>query len=69
VPARRAEPLRSAIPSLVFDCTIADAEHNDLYERPEFWSALGRAVQRIVGSDPKEALVGGRQKTPSEVRG
>jgi hypothetical protein len=47
VPARRSEPLRSAIPNLVFDCTIADAEHNDLYDRADFWSALGSAVQIV----------------------
>jgi pimeloyl-ACP methyl ester carboxylesterase len=47
VPRRRSEPLRSAIPNLVFDRTIADAEHNDLYDRADFWSALGSAVQIV----------------------
>ena len=51
VPARRSGPLRAAIPNLVFDCTIADAEHNDLYNRPEFWSALDRAVEAVVRSE------------------
>jgi uncharacterized protein len=47
VPGRRTEPLRSAARNLVFDCTIAEAEHNDLYDRSEFWSALGSAVQQV----------------------
>ena len=50
VPARRSGPLRAATPNLVFDCTIADAEHNDLYYRPEFWSALDSAVRKVVAA-------------------
>lgn len=50
IPASRSEPLRSAARNLVFDCIIPDAEHNDLYERPEFWDALGGAVQQVLGS-------------------
>ena len=45
VPARRSEPLRSAIPNLVLDRTIADAGHNDLYQHPAFVAAMREAVE------------------------
>ncbi|MEE1656336.1 alpha/beta hydrolase [Microvirga sp. CF3062] len=44
VPARRSESLRSAIPNLVLDRTIADAGHNDLYQHPAFMAAIREAV-------------------------
>lgn len=44
VPPRRTEPLRSAIPNLVLDRTIADAGHNDLYQHPAFAAAMREAV-------------------------
>jgi uncharacterized protein len=44
VPARRSEPLRSAIPNLVLDRTIADVGHNDLYQHPAFAAAVREAV-------------------------
>lgn len=44
VPARRSEPLRSAIPNLVLDRTIAEAGHNDLYVHPAFVAAMREAV-------------------------
>jgi pimeloyl-ACP methyl ester carboxylesterase len=44
VPARRSEPLRSAIPNLVLDRTIADAGHNDLYQHPAFAAAMREAA-------------------------
>jgi uncharacterized protein len=47
VPLRRSEPLRLAIPKLIFDRTIADAGHNDLYEHPAFRGAMREALARI----------------------
>ena len=47
VPARRSEPLRRAIPRLVFDRTIEDAGHNDLYDHPAFIEAMHEALARI----------------------
>lgn len=47
VPPRRTEALRRAIPVLVFDRTIADADHNDLYERDEFRAAMTEALAHI----------------------
>jgi pimeloyl-ACP methyl ester carboxylesterase len=47
VPARRTEPLRRAVPRLVFDRTIEDAGHNDLYDHPAFVEAMHEALARI----------------------
>jgi pimeloyl-ACP methyl ester carboxylesterase len=47
VPPRRSEPLRRAAPKLVFDRTIAEAGHNDLYSHPAFTIAMREAVARI----------------------
>ena len=47
VPPRRAEAVRRAIPALVFDRTIVDADHNDLYNRPDFHAAMVEALSRI----------------------
>ena len=57
VPARRTEPLRRVIPKLVFDRVIPEAEHNDLYELPEFWSALGVAAQEVLPGDAHAGLI------------
>jgi pimeloyl-ACP methyl ester carboxylesterase len=48
VPARRSEPLRRAIPNLIFDRIIADAGHNDLYAHPGFTGAMQEAFTRIT---------------------
>lgn len=50
VPARRSVPLRKAAPNLVFDRTIADAGHNDLYDDPAFAQALHEAHRRITAA-------------------
>lgn len=47
VPARRSEPLRSAAPHLVFDLTVADAGHNDLYGHPAFMAGMREAMEKI----------------------
>jgi hypothetical protein len=47
VPAKRSEPLRRAIPRLVFHRTIEDAGHNDLYDHPAFMEAMHEALARI----------------------
>jgi pimeloyl-ACP methyl ester carboxylesterase len=47
VPARRTEPLRRAVPRLVFDRTIEDAGHNDLYDHSAFVEAMHEALARI----------------------
>jgi len=53
VPARRTEPLRSVIPNLVLDRTIADAGHNDLYQHPSFVAAMRDALAEIERAAPQ----------------
>lgn len=47
IPAERTEGLRRATGRLVFDRTIADAGHNDIYDRPEFRAAMREALSSI----------------------
>jgi pimeloyl-ACP methyl ester carboxylesterase len=47
VPARRSTPLREVAPNLVFERIIAEAGHNDLYDRPAFRQAMQEALTRI----------------------
>ena len=47
VPPRRTEPVRRAIRNLVLDRTVAGAGHNDLFQRPEFQTAMVAALARI----------------------
>jgi len=47
VPARRSDPLRSAVPNLIVSRIIADAGHNDLYSNPAFAAAMHEAVARF----------------------
>lgn len=53
VPARRSEPLRSVIPNLVLDRTVADAGHNDLYPHPAFVAAMREAVALFETTAPR----------------
>jgi pimeloyl-ACP methyl ester carboxylesterase len=46
VPRGRSEPLRAAIRNLVFECVI-DAGHNNIYDRPDFATAMEHALTRI----------------------
>jgi pimeloyl-ACP methyl ester carboxylesterase len=50
IPARRTDALRRAVPSLVFDRTIAGASHNDIYDRPEFHQTMREALDRVTAS-------------------
>lgn len=50
VPARRTDALRSAVANLVYDRTIQNAGHNDLYARPEFHAAMRKAAEAIDAS-------------------
>lgn len=47
VPPARTAPVRAAIPELVLDRTVSDADHNDVYDRPEFEAAMREAMLRI----------------------
>jgi pimeloyl-ACP methyl ester carboxylesterase len=54
VPPRRSEPLRSAIPNLVLERTVAEAGHNDLYNHPAFAAAMHEALARFEASAPQK---------------
>ena len=47
IPPRRTDALRRAAPNLVFDATIADADHNDIAFHPEFAPAMQRALDHV----------------------
>jgi pimeloyl-ACP methyl ester carboxylesterase len=56
VPPRRTEPVRHAARNLVFDRTIAGADHNDVYENPAFRAALAEALARVSAAGGNAAL-------------
>jgi pimeloyl-ACP methyl ester carboxylesterase len=47
----RTDALRKAIPHLVYDRTIAGADHNDIYGRSAFQEAMREALAAIMGPD------------------
>jgi pimeloyl-ACP methyl ester carboxylesterase len=47
VPSRRTEALRRSIRRLIFDRTIANTGHNDIYDHPELAAALREAIALI----------------------
>jgi pimeloyl-ACP methyl ester carboxylesterase len=49
VRTERTQALRQAVGRLVFDRTIPGAGHNDIYDRPEFRSAMREALDRVGG--------------------
>lgn len=49
IPAARTDALRRAAGRLVYDRTIEGAGHNDIYDRPEFRSAMREALARVGG--------------------
>lgn len=51
---QRTEPVRRAARTLVVDRVIDGAEHNDLFHRPEFRSAMQDALSLIETSRPSE---------------
>jgi pimeloyl-ACP methyl ester carboxylesterase len=49
----RTEGLRKRAANLVFDRTIPRAGHNDIYERPEFASAMHEALKQVSANPDK----------------
>jgi uncharacterized protein len=47
VPADRTAALRKVVPNLVYDRTIGQAGHNDIYTRSDFQEAMGDALDRL----------------------
>ena len=48
VPAQRTEALRKRIPKVIFDRTIGNAGHNDIYARSDFQAAMREALDAIT---------------------
>jgi fermentation-respiration switch protein FrsA (DUF1100 family) len=48
VPAARTDALTGRVPELVFDRTIADAGHNDIYARSDFREAMREALAVVT---------------------
>jgi pimeloyl-ACP methyl ester carboxylesterase len=48
IPAERTDGLRRSVGNLVFDRTIPGAGHNDIYDRPEFRSAIREALRSVA---------------------
>jgi pimeloyl-ACP methyl ester carboxylesterase len=49
VPAQRTGALRKRVPKVVFDRTIGNAGHNDIYARSDFQAAMREALDAIIG--------------------
>lgn len=47
IPPQRADALAKAVPNLVFYRTIAEAGHNDIYDRPAFRQAMVEALASL----------------------
>lgn len=47
VPSERTDSLRRQVRSLVFDCTVERAGHNDIYARSDFHDAMHTAFDRL----------------------
>jgi uncharacterized protein len=47
IPNGRTDALRSGVPNLVFDRTIAGAGHNDIYARSDFQDAMGEGLAAL----------------------
>lgn len=51
VPAARTAALRSAVPNLAYNRTIARAGHNDIYARSDFHEAMREAMTRLTAAE------------------
>ena len=49
VPTQRTDALRQRIRNLIFDRTIGNAGHNDIYARSDFQAAMREALDAITG--------------------
>jgi pimeloyl-ACP methyl ester carboxylesterase len=52
IPAARTQPLRLSVANLVFDRTIEEAGHNDIYRHPAFPAAIREALRKIGRQRP-----------------
>ena len=50
VPPERTDAFRQTVSAVVFDRTITDAGHNDLYSQPDFHLVIAEALQMITST-------------------
>jgi fermentation-respiration switch protein FrsA (DUF1100 family) len=50
IPLRRTKALQAVVPRLVFDRTIAGADHNDIYRDPLFQETMREVLARVLSS-------------------
>lgn len=50
IPPERTQALRARLATIVFDRTIPDAGHNDVYRHPAFRSAFREALERLLAA-------------------
>jgi len=55
VPVERTAALRSSVPNLVFDRTIEQAGHNDIYARSDFQEAMRDGLAALTGERSRNA--------------
>ena len=48
IPPRRARALAKNVPNLVYQRTIEEAGHNDIYQHPQFRTAMAEALERVA---------------------
>ena len=48
IPPRRAEALAKKVPNLVYERIIEEANHNNIYQHPQFRTAMTDALERVV---------------------
>lgn len=61
IPPRRAKALAKRVPNLVYERIIGEAGHNDIYQHPQFRTAMAEALERVtemVPPDPRLAPSG-----------
>ncbi len=52
IPPRRAQALAKRVPNLVYERTIEEAGHNDIYQHPQFRTAMAEALDRVARHPP-----------------
>jgi len=52
IPPRRAQALAKRVPNLVYERTIEEAGHNNIYEHSQFRAIMGEALERVTGHLP-----------------
>jgi pimeloyl-ACP methyl ester carboxylesterase len=52
IPPRRAHALAAQVPKLVYERTMEEANHNNIYQHPQFRAAMVEALERVAARSP-----------------